>query len=189
MSSFTQPEKTFYQLVAADKRLRDVGYAITKLSKYAGYINKYYLSGRLVINSNNYCCLEVPVAFVRGLYDALNLKGIQPLFSIDGSRRAYITVMTPAEVASIGGPSAISERGHFFNYTTGAVREVNFNNNEKWSKFWILEIKSLDLEQLRKSYGLPAFPWKFNHFLLTIAARRKHVFKENEVSKVSKRDN
>ena len=150
----------------------------------------YHLSGRLYLAKSGWLLLSVPNAFVRGLFDALTAPGAElptaglmnvPNVAAD-SFNAHISVMTADEVAKIGADK-INERGHMFHYGLGPVKEISLNNVDGVSKVWAVQIVSPALSALRKSYGLSPLPNGDHEFHITIAARRKHVLGNNEVSK------
>lgn len=148
----------------------------------------YGLKGRLYASRTGWLLLSVPNALGRGAFDALNVPGVElPTSETTGRYEAHISVMRPEEIETIpGGIDAITERGHELSYTLGPVREVNPEGWSDVSKCWFIEVRSPDLEKLRKSYGLSARP-KNNEFDFhcTIAVQRKHVLKPGDVTKVS----
>jgi adenylylsulfate kinase len=148
----------------------------------------YSLAGRLVGGKSGWVVLEVPMALVRGAFDALHEPGVEmpPAFSEYESYKAHISVMRPEEVERAGGLDKITERGHFFNYTLGPVQTVEPHGWDEMSKVWFIKVRSPDLEKLRKSYGMSARP-KNNEFdfHITIGVRRKSVLRANDVSKAA----
>ncbi len=149
----------------------------------------YALTGRLYASASGWLLLSVPNNVVRGLFDALQEPGVElPPGSKGGPFNAHVSVMRKEEVLEAGGPDKITERGHFFSYQLGPVKTVVPMGWDEMSRVWFVEIRSPDLQNLRKSYGLPALPQKNGEelpFHLTIAVRRKKVLQENEVSKAA----
>lgn len=163
------------------------GSALATFHKTAGQpVRAYGLTGRLYLSSSNWLLLAVPNAVVRGAFDALQEPGIElPLK--DGKLNAHISVMSKEEVEKIG-PENISERGHSFGYQIGQVEEVVPDNWEGVSKVWYLRVKSPELRNLRKSYGLSPLMHDDHNFHITIAIRRTNVLRENDVSKAAEED-
>ena len=151
----------------------------------------YGLRGRLQASNSGWLLLSVPNALGQGAFDALNAPGAEmPLSDTTGRYNAHISVMRPEEIETIpGGLGAISERGHEFSYTLGPVREVVPSGWGDVSKCWFIQVRSPDLEKLRKSYGLSAKP-KNNEFdfHITFAIQKKHVLKPNSITKTSAED-
>lgn len=143
----------------------------------------YALAGDLYLSNSGWGLLHVPNALARGAFDALREVGIELPPNSTGRFNAHISVLRPEEIEQVGGPQKFSEWGHTFHYTLGPVRTAHPAGWDEMSKVWFIEIKSPELEKLRKAYGLPPHP-KFP-FHCTIAVRRKHVLNENEVSKVA----
>lgn len=150
----------------------------------------YNLCGRLYLAKSGWLLLSVPNAFVRGVFDALTAPGaelpttgLMNVPNVDGDvLNAHISVMTAAEVEQIGADK-INERGHMFHYALGPVEEIPVHNVEGVSKVWAVQIKSPALAALRKSYGLSPYINNNHQFHITVAARRKNVLGNNEVSK------
>lgn len=126
-----------------------------------------YLSGRLVISaSSGWLLLEVPQGLVAGMFSALREPGISM-----SPGRAHISVMSADEIARIGGPGKITERGQEVAYTLKGVREIN--RPQGWSevsKCWVMECRSPALEKIRMSYGLEPKRKGFQ-FHITFAVR------------------
>jgi len=149
------------------------------------------LAGRLYLAKSGWLLLSVPNSLVRGLFDALTAPGIElPTAGVlnvpnvkEDVLNAHISVMNADEVASIGADK-ISERGHMFGYTLGHLTEVEPRNIDGVSKLWLLQVASPALAALRKSYGLAPLP-NGHAFHITIAARRKKVLQNNDVSKIA----
>lgn len=149
----------------------------------------YALSGELQATSGDWVLLSVPNALVRGLFDAMSETGIElpPRSGGEDGLKAHISVIRPEELAIIGGADKLSERGHHFHYTLGPLRTTVPAGWDAMSRVWFVEVRSPELEKLRKSYGLSALPneGKFG-FHISIAVRRKNVLKPgNEVTKIS----
>jgi hypothetical protein len=120
----------------------------------------YSLSGKLYLSSNGHLMLSVPNALVRGVFDAMAEPGIElPPSGDAGVLNAHCTVATRSELAAAGvDPARVSERGHFYRYNLGRLKTVVPTTWEEMSRVWFLEVRSPELEQLRKSYGLSARP-------------------------------
>lgn len=168
-----------------------VFYASNSYKESAKHPISYDLAGRLVITSSNYGILEVPQALVNGIFDVLYEPGVQlsnVLFDKDKPRKAHIVVFYPKEIESLGGPEKIKERGHYFHYTLGPLRIIkntgSNNYDNKISKLWVVEIKSNELESLRKSYGLSEKPFNNKYpFHILIALKLKKNKKNKNVKK------
>lgn len=179
----------FEQVVARakeeDARLYSVSHAHTMLVKQAGEAETTYaLSGELYASKSGWILLSVPNALVRGAFDALNEQGIELPPKKSGNFNAHISVMRPEELATFGGVDKVTERGHHFHYTLGAVKEVKPDGWDDISKVWFIQVKSPELQNLRKSYGLSAKPKNDEFdFHITIAVRRKKVLQTNDVTK------
>lgn len=143
----------------------------------------YGLSGRLYVAGSGWLMLSVPNSVVRGLYDALNEPGAE-LWLHEGKLSAHISVMDSDEVAEIGAEN-ISERGHEFSYTLGRLKKVN-PDMPGYNAVWFVEVKSPELEKLRKSYGLSKRPKNNEYeFHITVARRKSNVLQPGGVSKVA----
>lgn len=150
----------------------------------------YNMSGRLYLAKSGWLLLSVPNAFVRGVFDALTAPGaelptagLMNVPNVDGDvLNAHISVMTADEVEAIGADK-INERGHMFHYALGPVEEIPVHNVDGVSKVWAVQIKSPALAAIRKSYGLAPYIHNNHQFHITVAARRKNVLKNNEISK------
>lgn len=153
----------------------------------------YGLAGRLYLSKSGWLLLSVPNALGRGFFDALHEHGVElPTRDTDDPNEvfnAHISVMRADEVAKIGADK-ISERGHTFRYTTGAVKEITPGNWNGVSRVWALTILSPELKNLRKSYGLSPLPgpngdWDFH---VTFAIRRTKVLQPGAVTKAANGD-
>ena len=166
---------------------RAVGEQIVKSAGDAEAV--YALTGRLYASQSGWILLSVPNNVVRGLFDAMQEPGISlPPGSNGGPFNAHISVMRSEEVEQIGGADKITERGHFFSYQLGQLKSVTPLGWDDVSKVWFVEVKSPELQALRKSYGLPALPNRNGtelQFHITVAVRKKNVLRPNETSKVA----
>ena len=160
----------------------EIGNALAYLHKSAGDAEvSYGLSGKLYFSNSGWLLLSVPNALGRGAFDALNEHGIE---LPNEPYNAHITVMSPADIEKIGGPDKITERGHEFTYTLGPVRTCVPDGYQNMSRVWFIAVRSLDLERLRRSYGLSSLPNDGKYeFHITFAVRRRRVLFENEVTK------
>jgi hypothetical protein len=154
--------------------------------KTAGDAQKSYaLTGRLVASKSGWVLLSVPNALGRGAFDALGEVGAE-LPGGPSGYNAHISVIRPEELAELGGVDKISERGHSFHYTLGALREVRPAGWDEMSRVWFIEVRSPELEKLRKSYGLSALPDEGSKpFHITVAVRKKKVTQPGGVVKES----
>ena len=141
----------------------------------------YALGGRLYVSSSGYLMLSVPNAFVRGAFDALDEVGAELPPGPDGKLNAHISVARPEELESIGGADKITERGHVFRYNTGKLKTCIPSGWDEVSRVWFIEVNSPELQNLRKSYGLPPLP-KYP-FHITVGIRKKNVLRDNDVAK------
>lgn len=170
-----------------DIRWREVGrsatsrHAFTKTAGTPEIVHK--LGGRLYLSRGGWLLLSVPNALLRGAFDALHAPGAELPVKTDGSLNAHISVMRPEEIAQIGGPDKIAERGHTLYYTLGPVKELTPLSWDDVSKAWVVEVDSPDLRDLRKSYGLSALPHLDHEFHITVAIRRKNVLRDNATAK------
>lgn len=158
-----------YEIAEAHVRLEKAGAAPVKV---------HALSGELYATPKGWVMLRVPNALVRGAFDALDEQGAQ-LALHNGKLNAHISVIHPSEVEQIGGVAKITERGHHFRYTLGPIKEVEPAGWPEMSKVWFIEVKSPELENLRKSYGLTNLPKDDHEFHITVAVRKKSVLKPN----------
>lgn len=152
----------------------------------------YALCGKLYCKSHKdepWGFLTVPNALVRGLFDAVHIPGAElPPGGVDGKLEAHISVFRPEEIEQIGGPDKLTERGHQFLYSLGRFYRVEPKGWKEMSDCWFVRVHSPELEQLRKSYGLPRWPARDGHklpFHISVAVRRKNVLKANELKKAA----
>ncbi len=175
---------------ACDRTWRQAGGAAVLLSlsadseKRAGEATTVHaLQGRLYLSKSGWLLLSVPNALGRGAFDALGEAGAEIPDGADYT--AHCSIMRPEEVAKLGGPNKITERGHMFPYTLGPVRTVQPKTWKGTSRVWYLTVISPALQALRKSYGLSPQPngdWDFH---ITFATRKTNVLRNNEVSKAA----
>lgn len=144
----------------------------------------YGLSGRLYLSRSGWLLLQVPNALGQGAFTALDELGVELPKNKDGVYNAHISVIRPEELETIGGPEAVTERGKTFRYTLGQVRSTKPSGWSEMSRVWFIEVQSPELEQLRRSYGLPSLPnqGKFK-FHITFAVRRVNTLRTNDVAK------
>ena len=163
-----------------DKLAYDVGQALAYLKKEAS-VKTHALSGELYASSDNSILLSVPNALVRGAFDAIDEPGLT-LPGKHGKFNAHIVVMTPSEVKKAGGVAKVTERGHHFHYSLGALQEAPAPSMFDFSKVWFLVVASPELSQLRKTYGLEPTPSKTG-FNIVVALRRIGVLGKNDINK------
>ena len=146
----------------------------------------YGLSGRLYRSDSGWILLSVPNALVRGVFDSLNEPGVELTRDSEGRLNAHISIMRPEELDLIGGPEKITERGHAFSYTLGKLKTVVPPTWDGVSRVWMIEVKSPDLEKLRKSYGMSRVPKNGEYeFHITVAIRRQNVLRSGSVRKAA----
>lgn len=147
----------------------------------------YALAGKLYLSSSGWLMLSVPNALAKGAFDALQEPGVElPPSGPDASFNAHISVARPEELAAIGGGDKISERGHTFRYNIGRIRTTTPAGWPEMSRVWFIEVKSPELEQLRKSYGLSAKPKDNQYeFHISFAVRRRRVLLNGSITKAS----
>jgi hypothetical protein len=176
------------------ENLKQLSNELYNLANAHGYLVKdgaastsgYSLAGRLVASKSGRLLLEVPNALVRGVFDALHEPGAELPTKSDGQLNAHILVMDKDELAKLGGPEKITERGHYFRYTLGSIYSVKPDGWPEMSKVWFLKVRSPELQKLRRTYGLSSLPNEGKHdFHIIVAVRRTNVLHENEVSKAA----
>lgn len=144
------------------------------------------LSGVLQAAKSGHLLVGVPAALVRGVFDAMDEPGISLPSAVDGEAlRAGIVVMSPDELEQVGGAAKITERGKHFSYRLGNIVEAPARGWAGVSKCWHLEIKSPELKQLRKTYGLPANMPGSSGMSIVVACRKSGVLGENATSKTT----
>lgn len=142
------------------------------------------LSGLLQATKTGHLIVGVPSALVRGVFDAMDAPGISLPEVLDGGTlRAGIVVMTPSELESLGGASAITERGKQFTYQLGELVEQPARNWPGVSTCWHLKVVSPELGELRRTYGLPTKLEGNNPFSIVVACRKVGVLASNSTSK------
>lgn len=161
------------------------------LQKHAGTDSKtsYDMAGRLYLSDKGWLLLSVPNALMHGTFATIQEPGVElpPPPGDKGSPSAHISVMRPSEIEEhIGDPDKISERGHAFRYTLGPLKSFQPDGWEDISRCWVIQIKSPELEKLRKSYGMTNKPHdnKFEYHI-TVACRRKRVLLPGDVRKAA----
>lgn len=148
----------------------------------------YALQGRLYASQSGWLLLSVPNALVRGLFAALAEPGLElPSYAdTPGMLNAHVSVMRPEELEGLGGVDKITERGRSYHWTPGPLRTFVPAGWPGMSRVWALEVRSPELEALRRSYGLSSLPADNKYaFHVTVAVRRKHVLRENDLAKHS----
>lgn len=160
----------------------DVGGATVALLKAAATASPAYaLHGRIYLSNSGWLLMSVPNALVRGAFDALHEPGAE-LPPGPSGLNAHVSVMSKEEVERVGA-DRITERGHYARYMITGLKEVVPSGWQDMSKVWFLEVRSPELEKIRKSYGLPPIPSGDRPFHITLAVRRKHVLFNNDVAK------
>ena len=155
--------------------------------KAAGDLEHFHnLAGRLYVSESGWGFLSVPNALVHGAFDALDEPGVELPKGDNGRVTAHISVFRPEDIEQIGGKDKITERGHSFKYSLGRTAAVNPSGWDGMSKVWMIEVRSPELKQLRKSYGLSPLP-KDNKFQfhITFAIRRTGVLQGSEIRKAA----
>ncbi len=178
------------RLMKQAEAVYNISHAHTTMVKLAGKpTTTHALSGELYASKSGWLLLDVPNALVRGAFDALNEPGAELPEKNDSNGShltAHISVMRPEEIEQIGGIDKITERGHHFHYTLGPVQEVRPAGWKEMSKVWFIQVKSKELQDLRKSYGLSPRPNNSEFdFHITIAVRRKKVLQDNDIAKAA----
>ena len=169
------------QLLDASKNFYRIG-GLVKSSSNA--VKSFSLAGVLQASDSGWILLSVPNALVRGAFDAIHEPGVELPPNKSGKLNAHISVIRPEELESIGGLDRVTERGKQFHYTIDGLKTCEPSGWDEMSRVWYLAVKSPELENLRKSYGLSPRPKnnKFE-FHITVAVRRKHVLRNNDVKK------
>jgi hypothetical protein len=129
--------------------------------------------------------LSVPNALVRGVYAAMDEPGIElPPSGPEERLDAHISVIRPDELAALGGPEKITERGKQFKYRIGGLVSTAPAGWPDMSHVWMLRVHSPELQALRRSYGLSSLPknGEFD-FHISVAVRRKGVLGRNDKQK------
>ena len=156
------------------------GQAHGYMNKNAEHTSVHALAGRLQAGPSGNLELTVPSSLIKGVFDALDEPGAE--FVVRNNRtECAIKVMTKEEVDKLGGVSHISERGHSYHYTLGPIVELPATGD--YDKLWAISIKSNDLEDIRKSYGLETSPQL--GFYIPVGCKKKRVTEDNAVSKLA----
>lgn len=147
----------------------------------------YCLSGQLYGKDGErgqWLMLSVPNAFVRGVFDSMDERGIELPALGDSRLDAHISVMRPDELEIIGGIDKVNERGKRFAYSLGRLYRIKNPDWKGVSDVWCVGVHSPALMELRRSYGLTSRPNdnKFD-FHITVAVRRRGVLGRNETRK------
>jgi len=145
----------------------------------------YTMAGRLYLSPSGYLLLSVPNALLRGVYAALDVPGIElPPPGPSGVLEAHITVMTPDELARIGGADRVTERGKTHRYTLGRLVEFAPHAWPGVTNVYALLAHSPALQELRRSYGLSSLPAEGEHpFHVTVGIQRRGVLGRNSTAK------
>ncbi len=167
-------------LKALNAEMFTYGQAHGLMNKNAEHTSVHALAGRLQAGPSGNLELTVPSSLIKGVFDALDEPGAE--FVVRNNRtESAIKVMTKEEVDKIGGNSHISERGHSYHYTLGPIVELPASG--EYDKLWAISIKSNDLEDIRKSYGLEASPQL--GFYIPVGCKKNKVTEDNNVSKLA----
>jgi hypothetical protein len=187
MSLMLDPAKLARRQAAEEADYYQVGQAFGLLIKAADTpIATPVLHGRLVVSKSGWALLTVPNALVRGLFDAIDEKGVElPPGHEGGPFTAHISVMRGEEIDKIGGPAKITERGHPFSYQLGPMMSVEPKGWSDMSRVWFVKVISPELKALRKSYGLPPLPNGDHEFHISVAVRKKNVLSQGPTSKAA----
>lgn len=150
----------------------------------------YNLAGTLYLSGTGYVLLSVPNALVRGIYGAMHEPGVELPPGREGAPfSAHITVFRPEELAMIGGPDKITERGKQFFYTLGRLMSVEPEGWPGVDRAYYVTAHSPELQALRRSYGLSGLPNEGKYaFHVTVAVRRRGVLGRTATSKVQPED-
>lgn len=145
----------------------------------------YSLSGTLYLAKTGWLLLAVPNALARGVFSAMNEPGVElPPAGDDGQFNAHVSVMSPEDVALIGGPDKITERGKQFAYTLGRLYSVEPDGWPGMAKVWYIKVHSPELQTLRRSYGLSGLPHGGEYdFHVSVAVKRRGVLGRNGTAK------
>lgn len=142
--------------------------------------------GTLQATSSGHLTLSVPSALTRGLYEALDSPGVSfPYAAGGGMSQTGIVVMTPAELRRVGGKQVVTERGRTFRYVLGAIQESPAVGWPGVSTCWHIRVRSPELANLRKSYGLHPKVEGLSDFSIVIGCRRSGMLTRAGISKVA----
>jgi len=148
----------------------------------------YNLGGKLFYaEDTDYLMLSVPNALVHGVFAAMVEPGVElPLFSTGKPLSAHITVMTPTDLAAIGGAGKVKERGQQFRYSLGRLKQVRPDGWPGVVRCFFVTVHSPELQALRRSYGLSALPRDGQgEFHITTGIIRRGVLGNNTTAKKS----
>ncbi len=164
----------------------EVGHRLIKQGTDA--VPAYSMSGMLYHkkgHGGDWMMLAVPNALVHGVFSAMDEPGLELPPSGEAQRLvAHISVMRPEELAKIGGPNRVTERGKRFRYRLGGLTSVEPRGWPEMAQCWMLRVHSPELQALRRSYGLSSLPKEGKYdFHVTVAVRRKNVLGRNETGK------
>jgi len=167
-------------LKARNAEMFSFGQAHGLMNKNAEHTSVHALAGRLQAGPSGNLELTVPSSLIKGVFDALDEPGAE--FVVRNNRtESAIKVMTKEEVDKLGGTSHITERGHSYHYTLGPIVELPATGD--YDKLWAISIKSNDLEDIRRSYGLETSPQL--GFYIPVGCKKKKVTEDNKVSKLA----
>lgn len=125
------------------------------------------LSGVLVITKNKTGVITVPQKLIDGVFSALEEPGLEKITKNTPDLTSDIVVFTKEEIERIGSDN-LKERGNSFNYKLGNLKRLIKKNPLAHSyALWAFEVKSDELKNLRKRYGLSEEPR--NGFIVPIA--------------------
>lgn len=173
------------QLRLAEEGVYQLGQAHSLLQKAGGVPEKaFLLAGQLYLSSSGWLMLSVPNSLVRAAYKSIGEPGWELPINSQGLLNAHISVMDPDEVAGLGGPEKISERGHTYRYNLGPTKTVTPDSWNGIGKVVYISVDSPELRDLRRSYGLPPLRKGYEHHI-TVAVRKKRVLQTNEISKAA----
>jgi len=136
------------------------------------------MSGQLKFSSSGWALLDVPNFFVRSIFSSMDEPGISLPVSGEfgnGKLNAHISVMNPEEVKAAGGKDNVrSHDGRSFRYQLGPMKVVTPMKSKEWRRVWYITVRSPELEEFRKSFGLSARPNKNQFdFHITVAVLLK----------------
>ena len=169
------------------QQLYDHAHAHICLEKAGGApVKVHALAGRLYLSSSGWLMMAVPNAIGQGAFDALDEPGVELPKDDNGRYSCHVSVMRPEEIAQIGGPDVLSERGHSYLYSLGPIKEVEPDNWSGVGKVYYLSISSPALSELRRSYGLSSLPNEGKYeFHATFGIKRRNITRNSDVSKAS----
>ena len=112
--------------------------------------------GVLKKTPDNFYYLDIPESFASGLHAMMEEDADKPPYNLKSFNNVgtHISVIGTDEFKD-NNIKKIKEVGKEFNFTLGDVVSLNPEGWDEMKKVWFLQIKSKELEGLRKSYGLP----------------------------------